>query len=132
MRALQTLPAGDQLAAPLARVLRANFAAWAETVPALEHVWDDRTGSEGKPGSQPRMVASPDGERVAFAVGPDAVEGFRTDRGHPVGPPVTSPGLGSAIAIVTDGASLWVEVAAVRPRGPSTRSTPRPAGRSGR
>ena len=39
VQALRTLPADDPEAAPLERVIRANLSAWAETVPALEHIW---------------------------------------------------------------------------------------------
>ena len=39
VQALRALPADDPQAAPLERVIRANLSAWAETVPALEHIW---------------------------------------------------------------------------------------------
>src|SRR5262249_56592467 len=39
VRALRALPPDDPQAAPLERAIRANLAAWAETVPALEHIF---------------------------------------------------------------------------------------------
>ena len=44
VKALRTLPVEDPEAAPLERVIRANLSAWAEAVPALEHVYG-RVGS---------------------------------------------------------------------------------------
>src|SRR5262249_60636348 len=67
VRALRTLPADDPEAAPLERVIRSNLAAWAETVPALEHIWPD--------GPRFTDVAfAPDGERMALAVAKDAIQ----------------------------------------------------------
>ena len=51
VKALRTLPADDPEAAPLERVIRANLAAWAETVPALEHIW--RTGARSRTSPSP-------------------------------------------------------------------------------
>jgi serine/threonine protein kinase/WD40 repeat protein/tetratricopeptide (TPR) repeat protein len=102
VRALRTLPAGDPEAAPLERVIRRNLSAWAETVPALEHIFP----------SVPRfdhIAYTPDGAVIAMAVGNDRVRCFRTDTGQPVGPPVKIPvGLASAMKFAPDGRSLWV------------------------
>jgi WD40 repeat protein/tetratricopeptide (TPR) repeat protein len=102
VRALRTLPVGDPEAAPLERVIRRNLAAWAETVPALEHIFP----------SGPRfdhIAYTPDGEVIALAVAKDQVRCFRTDTGRPVGPPVKIPvGMGAAMAFAADGRSLWV------------------------
>jgi serine/threonine protein kinase/WD40 repeat protein/tetratricopeptide (TPR) repeat protein len=102
VRALRALPPDDPQAAPLERVIRANLSAWAETVPALEHIW---------PGG-PRfdhVAYTPDGEVIAMAVGPDEVQCFRTDSGRPVGPPIKIlVGLAAAMAFAADGRSLWV------------------------
>jgi serine/threonine protein kinase/WD40 repeat protein/Flp pilus assembly protein TadD len=102
VQALRALPADDPDAAPLERAIRANMAAWAETVPALEHIWPG--------GPQDRdMAFTPDGERIALAVGPDEVQCFRTDTGRPVGPPGKIPdGVGEAMVFASDGQSLWV------------------------
>src|SRR5437764_2240700 len=62
VRALRALPASDPQAASLERAIRANLSAWAETVPALEHIL---------PGG-PRfdhIAYTPDGEVIAMAVG---------------------------------------------------------------
>src|SRR5262249_59612197 len=71
VQALRALPADDPEAAPLERVIRMNLSAWAETVPALEHVWPG--------GPQFAVVAfSHNGERVALATGTNEVQCFRT------------------------------------------------------
>jgi serine/threonine protein kinase/WD40 repeat protein/Flp pilus assembly protein TadD len=102
VQALRMLPADDPQAAPLERVIRLNLSAWAETVPALEHLWP--AGSWGTD-----VVFTPDGQRIAMAVGKDEVQCFRTDNGQPVGPPVKIPnGVGQAMAFAPDGQSLWV------------------------
>jgi serine/threonine protein kinase/WD40 repeat protein/tetratricopeptide (TPR) repeat protein len=102
VRALHALPPGDPQSAPLERVIRANLAAWAETVPAVEHIFP----------SGPRfdhIAYSSDGEMIAMAVGTDAVQCFRTDNGRPVGPPLKIPfGSHAAIQFAADGQSLWV------------------------
>jgi serine/threonine protein kinase/WD40 repeat protein len=102
VQALRTLPADDAQAAPLERVIRANLSAWAETVPALEHIL---------PGG-PRftdVAFSRDGERIALAVGRYEVQCLRTDTGRPVGPRLELPvGLGAAMVFAPDARSLWV------------------------
>src|SRR5262249_52970208 len=102
LQALRALPAEDPDAAPLERAIRANLSAWAETVPALEHIW---------PGGPPcrEMALSPDGERSARAAGPAEARWFRTAAGGPVGPPGKIPGaVGAAMVFASDGQSLWV------------------------
>jgi serine/threonine protein kinase/WD40 repeat protein/Flp pilus assembly protein TadD len=102
VRALQRLPTDDPQAAPLERVIRMNLSAWAETVPALEHIFP------GGPRFD-RIAFRPDGEVIAMSVNRDAVQCFRTDTGRPVGPPVRIPvGLGAAMQFAPDGRSLWV------------------------
>jgi serine/threonine protein kinase/Flp pilus assembly protein TadD len=102
VRAIGALPPDDPEAAPLERTIRANLSAWAETVPALEHIFS----------SGPRfdnIAYSPDGEVVAMAVARDEAQCFRTDTGWPVGPPVKVPvGLAAAKAFAAGGRSLWV------------------------
>jgi eukaryotic-like serine/threonine-protein kinase len=102
VRALRTLPADDPQSAAMERVIRANLSAWAETVPALEHIL---------PGG-PRFTGaafSADGSRFVMATGENAVQCFRTDTGEPVGPPIeVSVWLGSAMQFAPDGQSMWV------------------------
>jgi WD40 repeat protein/tetratricopeptide (TPR) repeat protein len=102
VQALRALPAGDPEAAPLERTIRTNLSAWAETVPALEHIFP----------SGPRfdyIAYTPDGEVIAMAIGWDEIQCFRTDTGRPVGPPVKIPvGLAAALEFAADGRSLWV------------------------
>jgi serine/threonine protein kinase/WD40 repeat protein/tetratricopeptide (TPR) repeat protein len=102
VRALRALPADDPQAAPLERAIRANLSAWAETVPALEHIF----------ASGPRfnhIAFTPDDEVIARAVGSDAVQCFRTDTGRPVGPPGKVPvGMCAGMEFAADGRSLWV------------------------
>ena len=85
-------------------MIRANLSAWAETVPALEHIWPG--------GSHFADVAySRDGEMIAMAVGTDEVQCFRTDTGRPVGPRVKIPlglGMGAPMVFAPDARSLWV------------------------
>src|SRR5262245_28428161 len=102
VRALQALPADDPQAVPLERTIRANLSAWAETVPALEHVFPN--------GPQFDYIAyTPDGEVIAMAVGRDVIQCFRTDTGRPVGPPVKIPvGVGARMEFAADGRSLSV------------------------
>jgi serine/threonine protein kinase/WD40 repeat protein/Flp pilus assembly protein TadD len=102
VRALQALPRDDPEAAPLERAIRANLSAWAETVPALEHVWPG--------GARFLDVAfSPDGEQIALAVGKDEIQCFRTDTGRPAGPRFNVPVSGGApLVFAPDGRSLWV------------------------
>jgi serine/threonine protein kinase/WD40 repeat protein/tetratricopeptide (TPR) repeat protein len=102
VRALRTLPADDPEAAPLERVIRTNLSAWAETVPALEHIWPG--------GPQFTDVAyTPDGERIVLAVGKDAIQCFRTDTGQPAGPPIKLlVGKGAPMQFAPDARSLWV------------------------
>src|SRR5262249_3713410 len=74
----------------------------AETGPALEHTWP--AGSWGTD-----VAFTPDGQRIAMAVGKDKVRCFQTDNGQPVGPPVKIPnGVGQAMVFAPDGQSLWV------------------------
>jgi serine/threonine protein kinase/WD40 repeat protein/tetratricopeptide (TPR) repeat protein len=102
VQALRRLPADDPEAASLERVIRANLSAWAETVPALEHIWLNGRRFD-------HIAYSPDGEVIAMAVGTDEVQCFRTDTGRPVGPPVKIPvGMGAAMEFAVDGRSLWV------------------------
>jgi serine/threonine protein kinase/WD40 repeat protein/Flp pilus assembly protein TadD len=102
VHALRALLPDDPQAAPLERVIRANLSAWAETVPALEHIW---------PGGPPstEIVFSPGGEWVVMATRKDEIQCFRTDTGRPVGPPIKIPnGVGQAMVFAPDGRSLWV------------------------
>jgi serine/threonine protein kinase/WD40 repeat protein/Flp pilus assembly protein TadD len=102
VRALRAIPADDPQAAPLERAIRANLSAWAETVPALEHIW---------PGGIPYedVAFSPEGERIALTVGKDEIQCFRTDTGRPVGPSVKIPeGVCEAMVFAPDARSLWV------------------------
>jgi serine/threonine protein kinase/WD40 repeat protein/tetratricopeptide (TPR) repeat protein len=102
VRALQALPPGDAEAAPLERTIRANLSAWAQTVPALEHIFPSGPGFD-------HIAYTPDGEAIAMAVGQDEVQCFRTDTGRPVGPLVKlAVGLGAAMEFAADGRSLWV------------------------
>jgi serine/threonine protein kinase/WD40 repeat protein/Flp pilus assembly protein TadD len=102
VRALGALPPDDPQAAPLERAIRANLSAWAETVPALEHIF------LGGPRFD-RLAYTPDGEAIAMAVNRDEVQCFRTDTGRPVGPPVKIlVGTGAAMQFAADGRSLWV------------------------
>jgi serine/threonine protein kinase/WD40 repeat protein len=102
VRALQALPPDDPQAASLERVIRANLTAWAETAPALEHIFP----------SGPRfdhLAYSPDGEMIAMAIRQDEVQCFRTDTGRPIGPQVKVPfGMAAAMQFAADGRSLWV------------------------
>jgi serine/threonine protein kinase/WD40 repeat protein/Flp pilus assembly protein TadD len=102
VRALRALPPDDPQAAPVERAIRANLTAWAETVPALEHI------VPGGPRFD-RIAYTPDGDVIAMAVGRDAVQCFRTDTGRPLGPPVKiAVGTGAALQFASDGRSLWV------------------------
>jgi WD40 repeat protein len=102
VRALRTFPAGDLLSAPLERVIRANLSAWAETVPALEHIWTSEAHSTD-------VAFSPDGERLAMAIQQDQIQCFRSDTGLPVGPPIKIPVWdNAAMEFAADGKSLWV------------------------
>jgi serine/threonine protein kinase/WD40 repeat protein/tetratricopeptide (TPR) repeat protein len=101
VQALRALPPGDPEAARLERTIRMNLAAWAETVPALEHIFSGRRFDH--------IAYSPDGERIAMTVVQDQVQCFRTDTGRPVGPPAKIPiGFGAALEFAADGRSLWV------------------------
>jgi serine/threonine protein kinase/WD40 repeat protein/tetratricopeptide (TPR) repeat protein len=100
--ALRRLPADDPQAAPLERVIRANLTAWAETVPALEHVWPGRDRFQD-------VAFSPDGEVIALAVGKDQIRCFRTGTGGPAGPPFgVRVSEGAPMVFAPDGRSLWV------------------------
>jgi WD40 repeat protein/tetratricopeptide (TPR) repeat protein len=102
VQALRALPADDPRAAPLGRVIRANLTAWAETVPALEHIW---------PGGfwYTDIAFSPEADRIAMATAEDEVRCFRTDTGRPFGPPAKIPdGVGESIVFTPDSRSLWV------------------------
>jgi WD40 repeat protein/tetratricopeptide (TPR) repeat protein len=102
VRALGALPADDPQSASLERAIRANLSAWAETVPALEHLWPGGFQST-------RVTYSPDGERLAIAVGKDEIRCFRCDTGRPVGPPVKiTHWSNAAMEFAADGRSLWI------------------------
>jgi serine/threonine protein kinase/WD40 repeat protein/Flp pilus assembly protein TadD len=102
VRALRALPPDDPRAAPLDRVIRANLSAWAETVPALEHIF--ASGPRFN-----RVAYTPDGGVIAMSVGQDEVQCFRTDTGRPVGPPAKLPvGHSASMAFTPDGRDLWV------------------------
>jgi serine/threonine protein kinase/WD40 repeat protein/tetratricopeptide (TPR) repeat protein len=102
VRALRALPPDDPEAAALERTIRANLSAWAETVPALEHILPVGRRFD-------RLAYRPDGEVIALNVNRDEVQCFRTDTGRPVGPPVRLPvGSGAALRFAADGRSLWV------------------------
>jgi serine/threonine protein kinase/WD40 repeat protein len=102
VRALRALPPDEPQAAPLERTIRANLLAWAETVPALEHIWPSGPRTD-------HIALAPDGETIAMVVGKDEVQCLRTDTGRPVGPPIKiAVGHGAAIAFAADGRSLWV------------------------
>jgi serine/threonine protein kinase/tetratricopeptide (TPR) repeat protein len=102
VRALRALPPDDPQANPLEQVIRANITAWAETVPALEHLWPVGPRFD-------HIAYSSDGDVIAMAVGRDEVQCFRTDTGRPVGPPVKIPvGVGARMEFAADGRSLWV------------------------
>ena len=102
VRSLWTLPAEDPEAVPLERVIRMNLTAWAETVPALEHIWPGGPRFED-------VVFTPDGELVVMAVGKDEIQCFRTRAGGPAGPPFkVSVGIGTGMKFAPDGRSLWV------------------------
>jgi serine/threonine protein kinase/WD40 repeat protein len=102
VRALRALPDDDPQAAPLERTIRANLSAWAETVPALEHVFPNGPRFD-------RVAYAPEGTLIAMAVGTDEIQCFRTDTGRPAGPAIKIPtGMGAAMAFAADGRSLWV------------------------
>jgi serine/threonine protein kinase len=102
VRALQRLPTDDPQAAPLERVIRLNLSAWAETVPALEHILPGGSFSED-------VAFTPDGQRIAVAVGKDEIHCFRTDTGRPVGPPLKiALHHRAAMEFAADCRSLWV------------------------
>ena len=102
VKALGALPPGDPEAVPLERTIRANLSAWAENVPALEHIWPGGLQFED-------VAFSPDGELIVMAVGKDELQCFRTDTGRPNGPRFSVPvGEGAAMAFAPDGRSLWV------------------------
>jgi WD40 repeat protein len=102
VKALRALPADDAQAAPLERAIRANLAAWVETVPALEHVWPHGTYHTD-------VAFSRDGETIALVVGKDEVQCFRTDTGRPAGPRFKVPvGQSAPMVFAPDARSLWV------------------------
>jgi serine/threonine protein kinase/WD40 repeat protein len=102
VRALRALPPDDPQAGPLQRTIRANLSAWAQTVQALEHIWPSGHGGTD-------VAFTPDGQRVALAVGENEVRCFRTDTGQPVGPPLKIALHGNAATeFAADGRSLWV------------------------
>jgi WD40 repeat protein/Flp pilus assembly protein TadD len=83
-------------------VIQVNLSAWAETVPALEHVFPN--------GPRFDFIAyTPDSEVIAMAVERDVIQCFRTDTGRPVGPAVKIPvGISARMEFSPDGRSLWV------------------------
>lgn len=102
VQALRALPADDPSTAPIERVIRMNLSAWAETVPALEHVWPNAFRWAD-------VALSPDGERIAIATAKEKIPCFRTATGLPVGKPLTLPDVSSqALLFAPDGQSLWV------------------------
>jgi WD40 repeat protein/Flp pilus assembly protein TadD len=102
VKALQTLPPDDPQAAPLERAIRMNLSAWAETVPALEHIWAGGFYST-------RVAYSPDGERLVTAVGTGEIQCFRADTGQSLGPPIKIPVWeNAAMEFAADGRSLWI------------------------
>src|SRR5262249_3798564 len=102
VRALRALLPDDPEAAPLEQAIRANLAAWAETVPALEHIFPRGPRAD-------HIAYTPNGDVIAMAIGPDEVQCFRTDTGRPLGSPVKiAVGLGAAMEFAADGRSLWV------------------------
>ncbi len=102
VRALRALPHDEPASAPLERVIRMNLSAWAEIVPAPEHTYPPA------PPFSP-VAFSPDGERVAMAIGDAEFQCFRTDNGLPSGPPVKLPDkVGRVMQFAPDGRSLWV------------------------
>src|SRR5207248_2496051 len=102
VQALRALPAGDPRAAALERMIRANFTAWAETVPALEHIWPGRVRFEN-------VAFTPDGGVIALAAGDNEIQCFRTDTGQPVGPPAgVTIDSAAPMTFAPDGRSLWV------------------------
>jgi serine/threonine protein kinase/WD40 repeat protein/Flp pilus assembly protein TadD len=102
-QALRALPPDDPQAAPLARTIRANLSAWAETVPALEHIFPHG------PWFSTDAAFSPDGQRIVMATGKTEVQCFRTDTGQPVGPPLKIALHGNgAMEVAADGRSLWI------------------------
>jgi serine/threonine protein kinase/WD40 repeat protein/predicted Zn-dependent protease len=107
VRALRALTPDDPQAAPLGRVIRANLSAWAETVPALEHIFADRPKID-------HVAFSPDGAVVAVAFSAGEVQSFQTDTGRRVGPAFEVPaGSASAMTFSADGRSLWVGASAL-------------------
>ncbi|QDV37669.1 serine/threonine-protein kinase [Tautonia plasticadhaerens] len=102
VRALKAIPADDPQAAPLGHAIRANLAAWAETLPGLEQIWPDRFHSA-------EIAYSPDGEWLAVAARKDEIWCVRTDTGRPVGPPIQLLVRdNAAMEFAADGRSLWV------------------------
>src|SRR5262249_56936182 len=76
--------------------------AWAETAPALEHIFP--TGPRFD-----HLAYSPDGEMIAISIRQDEVQCFRTGTGRPIGPLVKVPfGMAAAMQFAADGRSLWV------------------------
>ncbi len=101
VQALVALPADDPDADSLERVIRTNLSAWAETVPALEHIWPGLSKYSG-------LAFSPDGALVALPTRATEIQVFRTNDGQPAGPPVTlADGVGRLV-FAPDGRSLWV------------------------
>ncbi|HET6575608.1 MAG TPA: protein kinase, partial [Fimbriiglobus sp.] len=120
VRALRTLPQDDPESAPLERVIRTNLTAWAETVPALEHILPG-----GPYGGD--AAFSPDGSLIACRVTDDEVRCFRTDTGAAAGPPLKHPkppfvleSFHGFLAFAPDGKSLWVATAG--PNAPDPKS----------
>ncbi|HVJ83894.1 MAG TPA: protein kinase, partial [Planctomycetia bacterium] len=102
VRALKTLAADDPRTADLERVIRANLAAWAETVPALERVWNGGVWFED-------IVFSPDGELIVLGVGKNEIQCFRTDSGRPFGPALkVTVGGGAPMVFSPDSRTLWI------------------------
>jgi serine/threonine protein kinase/WD40 repeat protein/tetratricopeptide (TPR) repeat protein len=103
VQALRALPPDDPQAAPLERVIRMNLSAWAETAPALDHIWSSGSWQSTD------VAFTPDGQRIAMAFGKNEVQCFRTDTGRPIGPALKIALWGNAaMEFAADGRSLWI------------------------
>ncbi len=108
VQALRRLPADDSQAAAFERVIRMNVSAWAETVPALEHILPNEPNNRLY-GVLEQMAFSPDGTLIALSLGDNELQCFQTDTGRPTGPPARLPGWVGRSVFAADGRSVWVE-----------------------